>query len=157
MLVHVDRQIFIDKLVTLCVARLEEQVGELEREMRSRLDLVERHLTDIIDLAHKIHARIQSNQYTLPLKVRGEGEFAHFTGGFSAANWAAPGSNCLVFCTVRHLFFVFSSFFCQKSMLDKKKTARDSYKFDASIYSYNKQNRIKSALLSCQLKITILV
>ena len=58
MLVHVDRQISIDKLVTLCVARLEEQVGELEREMRSRLDLVERHLTDIIDLAHKIHARI---------------------------------------------------------------------------------------------------
>ena len=58
MLVHVDRQISIDKPVTLCVARLEEQVGELEREMRSRLDLVERHLTDIIDLAHKIHARI---------------------------------------------------------------------------------------------------
>jgi hypothetical protein len=33
-------------------------VAELEKEMRSRLELVERHLIEIIDLSHKIHARI---------------------------------------------------------------------------------------------------
>jgi hypothetical protein len=40
------------------VYRLEQQVAELEKEMRSRLELMDRHIIEIIDLTHKIHARI---------------------------------------------------------------------------------------------------
>ncbi len=45
-------------MVILLIYRLELQVEELSREMRERLEVVERSLTEIRELAHKIHARI---------------------------------------------------------------------------------------------------